>query len=189
MTARALRTLLLGTMTIAFVTAAYAAPGGHERHHHDHSKSGSKSTAVRLQTICPVTGKPVDERIFADHNGTRIYLANESCRSKFDINPDKYINQMIAAGITPYRVQTQCPVSKEPIDRNIFDDHNGKRIYMCCKKCRSKFRRNPGKFVQALAAEGIILENNNNKDGTKESDSYKEGSGSRHGHSHNGHDH
>ena len=43
--------------------------------------------------------------------------------------------------------QTTCPVLGEPIDKNLYVDYNGKRIYVCCADCIEKVKKNPEKYI------------------------------------------
>jgi hypothetical protein len=55
--------------------------------------------------------------------------------------------------------QTMCPVLKgNPIDKSIYVDYQGKRIYTCCAMCQKTVKKNPAKFVKMLEAEGITLD-------------------------------
>lgn len=46
--------------------------------------------------------------------------------------------------------QTTCPVSGDPIDKDIFRDVDGKRVYFCCKSCPTAFDKDPQKFLAKL---------------------------------------
>jgi len=47
--------------------------------------------------------------------------------------------------------QTTCPVMDgNPIDKNIFVEYKGKKVYFCCKACPEKFLANPEKYVSKL---------------------------------------
>lgn len=54
--------------------------------------------------------------------------------------------------------QTHCPVLNEPIDKKVFIDHNGKRIYFCCSGCIENFKKNPEKYLEKMEKQGIKLE-------------------------------
>jgi YHS domain-containing protein len=47
--------------------------------------------------------------------------------------------------------QVNCPVMGDPIDSEVFTEHNGKRVYFCCKDCIAKFRANPDKYLSGEA--------------------------------------
>ena len=54
--------------------------------------------------------------------------------------------------------QTTCPVMGGAIDRSLYVDHAGKRIYACCSGCLSPIKENPEKYIQELEAKGITLD-------------------------------
>lgn len=54
--------------------------------------------------------------------------------------------------------QTLCPVMGYAINKKIFVDHNGKRVYFCCNGCPETFKKEPDKYIKKLAAEGVELE-------------------------------
>jgi membrane fusion protein, copper/silver efflux system len=56
-----------------------------------------------------------------------------------------------AATETASIVQTTCPVMEgNPINKDIFVDYKGKRVYFCCKGCDKKFMENPEKYLDKL---------------------------------------
>lgn len=54
--------------------------------------------------------------------------------------------------------QTTCPVMGRKIDRKLFVDHGGKRIYVCCEDCIAKVRQDPAKYARQLEEAGVVLE-------------------------------
>lgn len=55
--------------------------------------------------------------------------------------------------------QTHCAVMrKNPINKNLYVDVKGKRIYVCCPGCIPKIKADPDKYIKQLEAEGIELE-------------------------------
>lgn len=53
------------------------------------------------------------------------------------------------------RPQTRCPVMNAPIDRNLYVDHEGKRVYVCCRGCLAAVRARAAEIIRRLEAEGI----------------------------------
>lgn len=62
---------------------------------------------------------------------------------------------LVAAG-TP---QASCPVSGKAINKSVFVDHQGQRIYFCCADCPAAFKANPEKYYAQFEKDGIELEN------------------------------
>ena len=49
--------------------------------------------------------------------------------------------------------QELCPVTGEPIDKKVFVEHDGKKIYFCCEKCVATFKKDPEKYLAKLTGE------------------------------------
>jgi YHS domain-containing protein len=54
--------------------------------------------------------------------------------------------------------QTTCPVLGGNIDKNVYTDYQGKRIYFCCAACVDEFNKNPKKYLQKLKEAGVTPE-------------------------------
>jgi YHS domain-containing protein len=46
--------------------------------------------------------------------------------------------------------QTTCPVMGGAIDKNIFIEYKGKKVYFCCPGCEEQFKKEPEKFIAKL---------------------------------------
>jgi YHS domain-containing protein len=46
--------------------------------------------------------------------------------------------------------QTTCPVTGQPIDKNVFVEYKGKKVYFCCADCKGQFEKEPEKYVSKL---------------------------------------
>lgn len=53
------------------------------------------------QTKCPVLGNKIDEKVFVDYEGKRIYFCCSGCIDQFKKDPVKYLKKMEAEGVTP----------------------------------------------------------------------------------------
>jgi len=55
-------------------------------------------------------------------------------------------------------IQTECPVmAGRKIDKSLFVDYQGKRIYVCCGGCVGKVKADPAKYVKELETKNIVL--------------------------------
>ncbi|MCT4534816.1 hypothetical protein [Halodesulfovibrio sp.] len=54
--------------------------------------------------------------------------------------------------------QVKCPVMGNTINKKLYADHNGKRVYFCCQMCLPKFKKNPTVFIKKLESQGVKLE-------------------------------
>ncbi len=56
------------------------------------------------------------------------------------------------------KVQGSCPMTAESIDKSVYADVDGNRIYMCCKMCKGKFMENAQANLKKITDQGITLE-------------------------------
>ena len=64
----------------------------------------------------------------------------------------------LTASIAMAAPQANCPVMGNPIDKSLYADHNGKRVYFCCQMCLPQFKKNPKAFIKKLESKGVELE-------------------------------
>ncbi|MHC4423823.1 MAG: YHS domain-containing protein [Planctomycetota bacterium] len=46
--------------------------------------------------------------------------------------------------------QTTCPVMGNPINKSLFAEYKGKKVYFCCAGCVDKFKANPEQYIAKL---------------------------------------
>ena len=163
----------------------------HEGSHSDVQKESSVN--IKPQSVCPVSGNKIDRNILVDYEGKRIFFADADSKKIFQASPKKFADAMETQGITPVGPQEYCPVSDEVIDKKISIDHEGEKIYFCCKKCRSAFRKNPEKYPKKIEAQGVAVKEAGSTTIFGKSNDHKAGSHSKEqdpggSHSHH-HDH
>ena len=113
------------------------------------------------QSICPVEGGKINKEVFTDYKGWRVYFCCPACIDSFRKNPESYLEKMKAGGVQPARTpqpQTLCPVLGAEINRDTYDDYQGKRVYFCCEQCKIKFKAAPAVYLKKLKDEGVELE-------------------------------
>jgi YHS domain-containing protein len=54
--------------------------------------------------------------------------------------------------------QTICPVMGGKIDKKVYTDYQGKRVYFCCSQCQNDFQKDPAGYVKKLEDQGVTLE-------------------------------
>lgn len=54
--------------------------------------------------------------------------------------------------------QTTCPLMGGKINKKIFADYEGKRVFFCCRGCVGAFKKDPAKYVKQLEESGVTLE-------------------------------
>lgn len=137
---------------------------------------------AKVQVTCPVSKNPVDQKVFIESNGKKVYFCCKGCVGKYQGNPAKYA----AALANAYSYQTTCPVMGGKINPKVSTTlSTGETIYYCCPGCDKPLRSNPDKYNKNLEAQGILV----NWAEVKKADS-GEGDGHDHdAHGHEGHDH
>ena len=70
---------------------------------------------------------------------------------KGQMKQDKYKKQTSS-------MQKYCPVMGGEINRELYVEAKGKRIYVCCPACIGKIKANPDKYIKELTDKGITLE-------------------------------
>jgi YHS domain-containing protein len=80
-------------------------------------------------------------------------LVISSCQKKTEpaatpapVTPVTEANTAVLAAVE----QTMCPVMVMAIDKNIFTEYQGKKVYFCCPECKSKFEKEPEKYLDKL---------------------------------------
>lgn len=55
--------------------------------------------------------------------------------------------------------QATCPVMKgSPVNKSLYVDADGYRIYVCCGMCQKAVKADPAKYIAQLQADGVELE-------------------------------
>lgn len=50
--------------------------------------------------------------------------------------------------------QTTCPVMGGEINKQVYADHDGRRVYFCCPYCDGEFKKDPQKYLDKLKEQG-----------------------------------
>jgi YHS domain-containing protein len=134
--------LTLMTLPVLASAADDAAPKATEK----------KAVELKNQTHCPVMGGKIDSTVFTDIQGQRVYYCCPMCSESLKKDPDKYFKKAAAEGVLFENIQTVCPVSGEALDKSVFADYEGRRVYFCCEMCVEPFHKDPQKYLQKLDA-------------------------------------
>jgi YHS domain-containing protein len=80
----------------------------------------------KAQTLCPIMGGPIDKTAYVDYEGKRVYFCCPGCKSTFEKDPDKYIQQMESKGIV---LEAVPEAKKDPGHRK--PGHHGEEHHGC----------------------------------------------------------
>ena len=68
--------------------------------------------------------------------------------------PKKHEHEAAPAAEALKIEQKTCPIMEgNKIDPKLFVDHNGRRIYFCCKMCVGTFKKDPEKYIRKVDEE------------------------------------
>ena len=56
------------------------------------------------------------------------------------------------------QAQATCPVLGGNINKDVYVDYKGQRVYFCCAACIPEFQKDPEKYLEKLKAQGITPE-------------------------------
>ena len=56
--------------------------------------AGENTVKQIEQTTCPVMGGTINQSLYADYEGKRVYFCCEGCVPEFQKDPEKYINKL-----------------------------------------------------------------------------------------------
>jgi YHS domain-containing protein len=54
--------------------------------------------------------------------------------------------------------QVACPVQGGKINKDLYVDYQGQRIYFCCPACIPIFKQNPEAYLKKMEREGVLPE-------------------------------
>ena len=73
--------LLVSLVVLAFAAPAFAAE------------------QPKTQTVCPVLGGNIDQKVYVDYQGKRIHFCCQGCDAEFKKDPEKYMKKVQDQGI------------------------------------------------------------------------------------------
>ncbi len=59
-----------------------------------------------------------------------------------------FIFSLTLAGAAFAKEQVNCPVMGGKINKEIYADHDGKRVYFCCAMCLDTVQERPAKYIR-----------------------------------------
>ena len=115
--------------------------------------SGVRGKASALPN-CPVMDEPIDFTVSTATDDGPVYFCCAGCIEKYTKNPAKYEKKLAAQRVALKdrpKVQVTCPVSSKAVDAKVSIDHEGQKVFFCCKGCVGKYEADAGKYKSALA--------------------------------------
>ncbi|UCG49614.1 MAG: YHS domain-containing protein [Phycisphaerales bacterium] len=73
------------------------------------------------------------------------------CKKKSEPAPEPNATaQGLKDAVAGVAEQTTCPVMEGPINKDIFVEHEGQKVYFCCEPCKEKFQADPEQYIAKL---------------------------------------
>lgn len=117
----------------------------------DSKAAPATAKTLKAQTHCPVMGGEIDSTSYTDIQGQRVYHCCPMCTTKLINNPDLYFKKAAAAGILYENIQTTDPVSgEELVEKKIFTDYEGRRLYFTSEANMAKFTAAPAGYLKKM---------------------------------------
>jgi len=79
------------------------------------------------------------------------------CRKTPEETPAPQATRVESQGVSQQMPQTTCPVMGGKINKALYVDYGGKRVYACCPGCIPKLKKNPAGYIKKLEAAGVTL--------------------------------
>ncbi|MBF0197153.1 MAG: hypothetical protein HQL32_05565 [Planctomycetes bacterium] len=142
--------VITSAITVAFFAGSLWASDGHMNHG---AKSNKQLPAVKgSQKVCPIMKGKINPDVFTKFQGQKIYFCCPGCEGKFIKDSESKFAEMKSRGEVTENIQTVCPVSGEPLeDRNVSVTLPGRKVYLCCKGCLKKFKKNKEVYLKKMS--------------------------------------
>ena len=69
-----------------------------------------------------------------------------------------FVAANLTVGFAKENTQVKCPVMGGKINKDLYADYKGKRVYFCCEGCIEPFNKDPEKYIKKLQDEGVTPE-------------------------------
>ena len=107
--------------------------------------SGGKQETDGQKWVCPM-----HPDIIADRPVKCSRCGMDLVPVEAEKKPGAMMMPMPAKEIAVAAGQTTCPIMGMAIDKNVFVEYKGKKVYFCCAGCEDKFQEEPEKYLAKL---------------------------------------
>ena len=77
---------------------------------------------------------------------TLLLVTVTGCKKKTEPAPAEETKEALSVTIE----QTTCPVMGGAINKDLFTEYKGKKVYFCCPGCKEKFEEAPEQYLAKL---------------------------------------
>jgi len=131
----------------------HAAPNdkGHA-HGHGHAHAGQAAPAKAKDPVCGMSVDPATAKHKAEHAGTTYYFCCAGCRTKFEANPQHFLEKAAAADAAAKATDPVCGMKVDRAAAKHKFEQAGETYYFCSAGCRAKFEADPAKYLAKAQA-------------------------------------
>jgi len=65
---------------------------------------------------------------------------------------------LAAAPAASGKPQVTCPVMGGNVNKDLYADYQGQRVYFCCPACLELFQKDPEKYLKKMKDQGVTPE-------------------------------
>jgi YHS domain-containing protein len=112
--------------------------------------SGSGTSGSKQETDGQKWTCPMHPDIIADKPSKCSKCGMDLVPLKAESKPKAMTMPMPIKKIAAAAEQTMCPIMNMAIDKKVFIEYKGKKVYFCCPGCEDKFNEEPAKYVAKL---------------------------------------
>ena len=116
-------------------------PDDHDQDHDDHADDRDRADQGP---------DPALQAQHRDHDQHRAHTPEHAHDHGTPVEPEPDADEVI--------LQTHCPIMGFAIDRDLYHDHEGQRIYVCCAGCLDEVRERAQEIIDEHAERGIVFE-------------------------------
>jgi YHS domain-containing protein len=116
-------------------------------------KADEDAAKLVPQKSCPIMGGAINKDYYTDVRGQRVYVCCPGCKNAIEKDPEAALKKLDEKGQYAESQQKICPVMKRPINKDLFVEYKGRRLYVCCKSCLGAVKANPEKYADEIAKQ------------------------------------
>lgn len=105
------------------------------------------------QSRCPVMNLPINKELHVDVRGQRLYVCCQGCVGPVRENGEAALEILHERHEYAESLQTMCPVMNAPINKDMFVEYKGRRIYVCCPPCIQTIQTDPARYAAIIAGD------------------------------------
>ncbi len=119
---------------------------------------------THIDPVCKMRVSPDTAAAQHEHNGTKYYFCNNSCRDRFAADPGAFLSTDDATPTpnstlrTPHSsIDPVCGMTVDPASAAGSHEYKGETYYFCSNGCQTKFKADPEKYLNPKEPENQPL--------------------------------